>query len=279
MTSRGYRAAMIRPLSDRAVWDQVLGDDIERLHAANFGVYGVGKMRRLMKRQGWLVGRDQVAQVMKALGITGVKRGKTTFTTRTKPAGSYSSDKVNRTFRATNPSQLWIADITYVARWSRFAYVAFVPDFFSRTIVGWSVSSSLKTDMLPLQALNMAAWNVSDDLTGLIHHSDRGSNYVSLTYTDRILELGGTPSVGSKGDSYDNALAESQFALFETELIKKRRPWRTVGQVEWATLEWMWWFNNQRLHSGLDYRTPAEVEVAVYAEQDPVLATATHGKQ
>ena len=279
ITSRGYRAAKNRPLSDRAVRDQVLGDDIERFHAANFGVYGVRKMHRLMKRQGWLVGRDQVAWVMKTRGITGVKRGKTTFTTRTKPADSYPLDKVNRKFRATKPCQLWVADITYVATWSGFAYVAFVTDVFSRTIVGWSVSSSLKTDMLPLQALNMAAWNVSDDLTGLIHHSDRGSNYVSLTYTDRIVELGGTPSVGSTGDSYDNALAESQFALFKTELIKKRRPWRTVEQVELATLEWVWWFNNQRLHSGLDYRTPAEVEAAYYAEQDPVLATATHGKQ
>jgi transposase InsO family protein len=203
ITSRGYRAAKNRPLSDRAVRDQVLGDDIERFHAANFGVYGVRKMHRLMKRQGWLVGRDQVARVMKTRGITGVKRGKTTFTTRTKPADSYPLDKVNRKFRATKPCQLWVADITYVATCSGFAYVAFVTDVFSRTIVGWSVSSSLKTDMLPLQALNMAAWNVSDDLTGLIHHSDRGSNYVSLTYTDRIVELGGTPSVGSKGDSYD----------------------------------------------------------------------------
>jgi transposase InsO family protein len=207
---------------------------------------------------------------MKTRGITGVKRGKTTFTTRTKPADSYPLDKVNRKFRATKPCQWWVADITYVATWSGFAYVAFVTDVFSRTIVGWSVSSSLKTDMLPLQALNMAAWNVSDDLTGLIHHSDRGINYVSLTYTDRIGELGGTPSVGFKGDSYDNALAESQFALFETELIKKRRHWPTVEQVELATLEWAWWFNNQRLHSGLDYRTTAEVEEAVCVEHNPV---------
>jgi len=125
----------------------------------------------------------------------------------------------------------------------------------------------------------MAAWNVSDDLTGVIHHSDRGSNYVSLAYTDRIVELGGTPSVGSKGDSYDNALAESQVALFKTELIKKRRPWRTVEQVELATLEWVWWFNNQRLHSELDYRTPAEVEAEYYAQNNTVSAPAIHGKQ
>ena len=156
--------------------------------------------------------------------------------------------------------------------------MAFVTDVFSRRIVGWSVSETMKTDMLPLQALNIAAWAVSDDLTGLVHHSDRGSNYVSLTYTDRIVELGGTPSVGSKGDSYDNAMAESQFALFKSELIKKRRPWRTVEQVELATLEWVWWFNNQRLHSELDYQTPAEIEAAYNAQTNPVIATATHGK-
>jgi len=224
MTSRGYRAAKARPMSDRAIRDRLLGDEIERLHAENYGVYGVRKMHHLMRRQGWVVGRDQVARVMKTRGITGVRRGRTTFTTKPKKTDSYPADKVNRQFVATQPCQLWVADITYVATWSGFAYVAFVTDVFSRKIVGWSVSSTLKTDMLPLQALNMAAWMVSDDLTGLVHHSDRGSNYVSLTYTDRIIELGGTPSVGSIGDSYDNALAESQFALFKTELIKKHRP-------------------------------------------------------
>lgn len=277
MTSRGYRAVKNRPMSDRAIRDQVLGDEIERLHAENYGVYGVRKMYYLMRRQGWIVGRDQVARVMKTRGVTGVKRGKTTFTTKTKTSDSYPADKVQRRFQAERPNQLWVADITYVATWAGFAYVAFVTDVFSRKIVGWSVSSTLKTDMLPLQALNMAAWMVSDDLTGLVHHSDRGSNYVSLAYADRIVELGGTPSVGSKGDSFDNALAESQFALFKTELIKKRRPWRTVEQVELATLEWVWWFNNQRLHSEIGNVPPIEIEQAYYAEKDPVLATVSHG--
>jgi transposase InsO family protein len=266
-------------MSDRAVRDQLLGDEIERLHAENYGVYGVRKMHHLMRRQGWVVGRDQVARVMKTPGIMGVKRGRTMFTTKPKKTDSYPADKVNRQFVATRPCQLWVAGITSVATWSGFAYVAFVTGVFQRKIVGWSVSSTLKTDMLPLQALNMAAWMVSDDLTGLVHHSDRGSNYVSLAYTDRIIELGGTPSVGSKGDSYDNALAESQFALFKTELIKKRRPWRSVEQVELATLEWVWWFNNQRLHSELDYATPAEMEAEYYADKVLVLATAIHGKQ
>jgi transposase InsO family protein len=176
-------------------------------------------------------------------------------------------DKVNRKFRATKPCQWWVADITYVAtcldsRWSGFAYVAFVGDGFSRTIVGWSVSLSRKTDMLPLQALNMAAWNVSDDLTGLIHHSDRGSNYVSLTYTDRIVELGGTPSVGSKGDSWDNALTESFFSA-----LKNERVHRTVhaakAQAKRDVIMYLeGFYNNRRRHSTLGYRRPNDVHYA-----------------
>ena len=159
-----------------------------------------------------------------------------------------------------------------------FVYVAVVTDVFSRKIVGWSVSSTLKTDMLPLQALNIAAWMVSDDLTGLVDHSDRGSNYVSLAYTDRIVKLGGTPSAGSNSNSYDNFFAESQFALFKTELIKKYLPWRTVDQAELTALEWVWWFNNQRPHSETGNLPPIEIEQAYYDEKVPVLATASHGK-
>ena len=184
MTSRGYRAAKSRPLLNRAIRDQVLGDEIERLHVENYGVYGVRKMYYLMRRQGWIVGRDQVARVMKTRGITGVKRGRTTFTTKTKKTDSYPADKVQRRFAAERPNQLWVADITYIPTWTQVAYVAFVTDVFSPKIVGWSVSETLKTDMLPLQALDMAAWMVSDDPTGLVQPSDRGSNYVSLTYTD-----------------------------------------------------------------------------------------------
>jgi transposase InsO family protein len=155
-------------MSNRAIRDQVLGDEMERLHAENYGVYGVRKMYYLMRRQGWLVGRDQVARVMKTRGITGVKRGKTTFTTKTKTSDSYPLDRVQRQFVADRPNQLWVSDITYVATWVGFAYVAFVTDVFSRKIIGWSVSSTLKTEDLPLQALDMAVWNISDDLTGLV---------------------------------------------------------------------------------------------------------------
>jgi transposase InsO family protein len=157
MTSRGYRAAKAHPMSHRAVRNQVLGDQMERPHADNYGVYGVRKMYRLMQRQGRLIGRDQVARIMKTRGITGVKRGRTTFTIRSTTADTYATDKVKKQFVADHPNQLWAADITYVATWAGFAYVAFVTDVFSRKIVGWSVSSTLKTDMLPLQALNMAA--------------------------------------------------------------------------------------------------------------------------
>lgn len=157
--------------------------------------------------------------------------------------------------------------------------MAFVTDVFSRRIVGWNVSGSLKTEMSPLPALEMAAWGAAGDLGQLIHHSDRGSNYVSLVYTDRVTELGATPSVGTVGDSYDNALAEAVNGLFKTELIRRRGPWRTVEQVELATLEWVWWWNNQRLHSELDYRTPTEVEASHYADLETrKLATASHGK-
>ena len=174
MTSRGCRAAKTGEPSNRAIRDLALGDELERLHVETFGVYGVRKMHRLMRRQGWLVGPDQVARVMQIRGIAGVKRGRTLFTTKTRKSDSYPTDKVQRRFVAERPNHLWVADIySYAPTWTQ---VAFVTDVFSRKIVGWSVSSTLKTDMLPLQALNMAAWMVSDDLTRLVHHSDRGSN-------------------------------------------------------------------------------------------------------
>lgn len=239
LTARGYRAAKTRPPFARAIRDDVLGAEIARLHAENYGVYGVRKMR--------------------------VRRSRRVFTTGPGPAAARPADLVQRRFRADAPCRLWVSDITYVATWSGFAYVAFATDVFSRRIVGWSVSSSLRTEASPLPELEMAAWS-SGDITGLIHHSDRGSNYVSLVYTDRILELDATPSVGSVGDSYDNALAEAVNGLYKTELIRRRAPWRTIEQVELATLEWVWWWNNQRLHAELDYRTPAEVEAAHYAD-------------
>lgn len=282
ITSRGYRQAKSRPVSARSLTDELLGAEIVRLHAENYGVYGVygvRKMHALMRRQGWVIGRDQTGRIMKKVGIAGVKRSKRVFTTKSHPAQVRPSDLVERQFTASAPNRLWVADITYVRTWQGFAYVAFVTDVFSRRIVGWNVSSTLKADVLPLQALNMAAFASKSDLSGLTHHSDHGSNYMSMVYTDRIIELGAMPSTGTVGDSYDNALAEAVNGLYKTELIRRRGPWRTLEEVEIATLEYVWWWNNQRLHSQLNYLTPLEKESAYYAELESTgMAPAIPGK-
>lgn len=195
-----------------------------------------------------------------------MRKSKRVFTTKPDPALQRPTDLVNRRFTADGPRRLWVCDVTYVATWSGFAYVAFVTDVYSRRIVGWNVAATLKAEILPMQALDMAAWDVGDDLTGLTHHSDHGSNYMAMVYTDRIVELGAVPSTGTVGDSYDNAMAEAVNNLYKTELTRQRGPWRTVEQVELATLERVWWWNNQRLHGELDMRTPLEVETAYYAD-------------
>ena len=274
-TARGYRAAKARPVSDRQVRDRVLVPEVARLHAENYGVYGVRKMHALLHRQGWEVGRDQTARFMRLAGVRGVKRSKKIFTTKPDPRIAQPRNLVKRDFTAIVPRRLWVADITYVATWVGFAYVAFVIDVFSRTIVGWNVASTLKADVLPLQALNMTAFNASGPLDELVHHADHGSNYLSMVYTDRIVELGARPSTGTVGDSYNNALAESVNGLYKTELIRNQSPWRTVKQVELATLEYVWWWNHQHLHGELDYRTPTEVEAAYYAGHESPLPALT----
>ncbi len=279
ITARGYRAAKARPPSARALKDELLVLEVARLHAENYGVYGVRKMYALMRRQGWKIGRDQTARLMKIADVRGVKRSKKVYTTKPDPAAVKPADLVQRRFHAPAPRRLWVADITYVATWSGFAYVAFVTDVYSRRIVGWNVAATLKADILPLQALDMAAWDAkregAADLTRLVHHADHGSNYLSIVYTDRIGELGAKPSTGTVGDSFDNALAQAVNGLYKTELIRRRGPWRTIEQVELATLEYVWWWNNQRLHGELAMRTPLEVEAAYYAAQEssrPALA-------
>ena len=204
ITARGYRAAKARPPSARSLKDELLVPEIARLHAENYGVYGVRKMHALMRRQGWEIGRDQTARLMKVADVRGVKRSKKVFTTKPDPAAVKPADLVQRRFHAPAPRRLWVADITYVATWSGFAYVAFVTDVYSRRIVGWNVAATLKADILPLQALDMAAWDAKRegavDLAGLVHHADHGSNYLSIVYTDRIGELGANPSTGTVGD-------------------------------------------------------------------------------
>ncbi len=278
LTSRGYRAAKARVPSARQLRDELLVPEIRRLHEENYGVYGVRKMHALLRRQGWDVGRDQIARLMGLAGVRGVARSKKVFTTKSDPTIPQPQDLVKRDFTASAPRRLWAADITYVATWAGFAYVAFVIDVFSRMIVGWNVASTLKADVLPLQALNMAAFNAAGPLDELVHHADHGSNYLSVVYTDRIVEIGAKPSTGTVGDSYDNALAEAVNGLYKTELIRRRGPWRTVEQVELATLEYVWWWNNSRLHGELGYRAPAEIEAAYYADQEsPQPATARQG--
>jgi len=260
---RGYRAATTRPPSARALSDPLLGGGMLRLHTENYGVYGVRKMHALMRRQGWALGRDQTGRIMRTLGLRGVNRSTRVFTTKSDPASVKPKDLLQRRFTAAAPCQLWVVDITSVRTWQGFASV------------GFNVASTLKADILPLQALDMAAFSARGDLTGLTHHSDHGSNYISLVYTDRIVELGATPSTRTVGDSYDNALAEAVNGLYKTELIRQRGPWHTIEQVELATLEWVWWWNTQRLHSELGYRTPGEVEATYYADLDtPETATA-----
>jgi len=266
LTSRGYRAAVGRAPSARRLRDDLLVPEIARLHAENYGVYGRRKMHALMRRQGWDIGRDQTERLMRLAGVRGVKKSKRVFTTKTDRTQSLPQDLVNRRFTADGPRRLWVCDVTYVATWSGFAYVAFVTDVYSRRIVGWNVAATLKAEILPLQALDMAAWDAGGDLTGLTHHSDHGSNYMAMVYTDRVVELGAVPSTGTVGDSFDNAMAEAVNNLYKTELIRQRGPWRTVEQVELATLEWVWWWNNSRLHGELDMRTPIEVEQAYYAD-------------
>nr|WP_248242382.1 IS3 family transposase [Microbacterium kunmingense] len=266
LTSRGYRSAVGRAPSARQLRDDLLVPEVARLHAENYGVYGRRKMHALMRRQGWEIGRDQTERLMRLAGVRGVRKSKRVFTTRSDKTAALPSDLVNRRFTAPAPRRLWVCDVTYVATWSGFAYVAFVTDVYSRRIVGWNVAATLRSEILPMQALDMAAWGAGGRLDGLIHHADHGSNYTAMVYTERIVELGAVPSTGTVGDSFDNAMAEAVNNLYKTELIRQQGPWRTVEQVELATLEWVWWWNNQRLHGELDMRTPVEVETAYYAD-------------
>jgi putative transposase len=255
-----YYAAKSRPPSARALEDAALKPQLTRIHEENFGVYGARKLWRQLLREGIHIGRDRVVRLMRELGITGAVRGKPKRTTIPAEVAARPGDLVERQFAAAAPNRLWVADLTYVRTWSGFCYVAFIIDAYSRRIVGWRVSTSLRTD-LALDALEMALWaRRYDDLGGLIHHSDRGVQYLAIRYTERLAEAGAVASVGSKGDSYDNALAESVNGLYKTELIWRRGPWRTVEEVELATLGWVDWWNHRRLHGACGDTPPVEFE-------------------
>ena len=262
-----YYAARSRPLSARQLRDAQLMVEIQRVYKANFSVYGVRKVWRQLHREGIVVGRDRVARLMGELGICGVVRGKTKRTTTPAETAERPADLVERDFSAPAPNRLWVADLTYVATWAGFAYVAFVIDAFSRMIVGWRVSTSLRAT-LALDALEMAVWaRQHEGLDGLVHHSDRGVQYLSIRYTQRLAEEGAVASVGSKGDSFDNALAEAVNGLYKAELIGPRGPWRGAEQVELATLAWVQWWNERRLHGATGDIPPAEYEAIYYRQQ------------
>ena len=255
-----YYSALSRPPCKRKVRDDELRGHIARVFEDNYGVYGARKVWRQLNREGVVVARCTVERLMRQMGLAGRVRGRRRRTTVPATSADRPADLVERAFWATSPNQLWVADITYVATWSGFAYVAFVTDVFSRRIVGWRVSSNLRAD-LALDALEMAIWSRKDDaFPELVHHSDRGCQYLSIRYTERLADIGAAASVGSRGDSYDNALAESVFGLYKAELITMQAPWRTVEDVELATLSWVHWWNTQRLHSAIGDVPPAEFE-------------------
>jgi len=242
----------------RAKREAVLRPEIARCWHANQRVYGAKKVWKQLNREGVRVARCTVARLMKSAGLRGVVRGRRVRTTIPESMLERPRDLVPRAFRAERPNQLWVADFTYVATWRGFVYVAFVIDVFSRRIVGWRVSTSMRTD-LALDALEQALYDRETD-GQLIHHSDRGSQYLSITYTERLAVAGIEPSVGSRGDSYDNALAETIIGLFKTEVIHHRGPWKGMEDVEFATLCWVSWYNTERIMEPLGYLSPAEYE-------------------
>jgi transposase InsO family protein len=260
-------------LPARAQRDLALKPEILRVHAENFGVYGVRKVWRQMQREGFGIARCTVERLMRELGLQGVIRGKPVRTTVSDKAAPCPLDQVNRQFHAPAPNRLWVADFTYVATWAGFVYVAFVIDVYARYIVGWRVSRTAHAGFV-LDALEQAIHKRRPNRGGLVHHSDRGSQYLSIKYTERLAEAGIEPSVGSVGDSYDNALAETINGLYKAEVVHRRGPWRSFEAVEYATLEWVDWFNNKRLLEPIGNVPPAEAEKRYYAmlDETPVAA-------
>ena len=261
-------------LPARAQRDAALMPEIARVFEENFRVYGVRKVWRQLKREGHDLARCTVARLMRSMGLQGVIRGKPVRTTISDKAAPCPLDHVNREFKAPRPNALWVSDFTYVATWSGFAYVAFIIDAYARRIVGWRVSRTAHTGFV-LDALEQALHERRPlHRGGLVHHSDRGSQYVSIHYTERLAQAGIEPSVGSVGDSYDNALAESINGLYKAEVIHRRGPWRSLEAVEFATLEWVDWFNHRRLLEPIGNIPPAEAEAIYYAAQENLLLAA-----
>lgn len=274
-----YWSAKTRPPCARALRDAELGPKIEALWERNYSVYGRRKLARAARKAGIDVGRDQVARLMRQHGIRGASRARKRFTTHADPAAVRAPDLVRRDFTATRPDHKWVCDFTYCSTWSGIVYVAFVIDVYSRRIVGWKAARTMHANLV-VDALNMAAWTRrGSSLDGLICHSDAGSQYTSIAYTDRLDELDASPSIGTIGDSFDNAMAESVNALYKTELHRNPAalaanggPWRGLDDLEIATCGWVGWFNDERLHGELDDQTPAEVEADYRHRSQPTAA-------
>ena len=256
-----YYATKARPPSRRALSDAVLKPRILKLWKDNYEVYGVRKVTKALRREGVTVGRDQVGRLMAALGIAGMVRGKSKRTTKSDPSAVRAPDLVKRHFTATEPDRLWVSDFTYVPTWSGTVYVAFIVDAFSRTIVGWKAATTMRTDLV-LDTLEMAIWRRGALRRGLVAHSDAGSQYTAIRYTERLAEIGAAPSIGTVGDSYDNALAETVNGLYKNELIHRRGPWRSLEDVEVATAAWVHRWNTARLHGACGDVPPEEYEAA-----------------
>ncbi len=264
-----YYAHRTRPASARAVRDAELLVEIKRVHSdrkVGRGLYGYRKVWHQLRREGIHAPRCQVERLMKAAGLQGIRRGKQFVTTKPDAAAGRPADLVQRDFTAERPNLLWLVDFTYVPTWSGMAFTAFVHDAFSRRIVGWRTAASMPTE-LPLDALEMALWTracAGEDIVGLVHHSDAGSQYTAIRYSDRLLDAGAVASIGTVGDSYDNAQAESLIGLYKAECTKYEGPWRGVDDLELATLSWVSWFNETRLHSSIGHVPPLEYEAEHY---------------
>lgn len=270
----GYYAFKSRPPSRRTLSDAAIWERIEALQADKTkgnGVAGYRKMWHLLKRDGVQVPRCTVARLMRVHGMQGVVRGKKFVTTRPDASASRPPDLVGRDFTAQRPNQLWIVDFTYVPTWAGVAFTAFVKDVYSRRIVGWRTHHRMPTE-LPLDALEMALWvrgRACQDVTGVVHHSDAGSQYTAIRYAERLAEAGAIASIGTVGDSYDNAMAESVIGLYKTECVRRDGPFKTVEELELATLMWVDWYNTGRLHSSIGYVPPVEHEATYYATRTP----------
>jgi putative transposase len=264
-----YYDQVNREPSRREVRDDELKEHITRIHAANYGVYGARKVWLALNREGIEVARCTVERLMGELGLSGAVRGRVKRTTLADPTAARAADLVSRQFGPPAPNRLWVADRTYVSTWSGFAYVAFVTDAYARRILGWRVAATMATSMV-LDSIEHAIWTRQRegifDLKDVVHHTDRGSQYTSIRFTERLSEAGIRPSVGAVGSSYDNALAETIIGLYKIELIKPRKPWRTIEEVELATAEWVDWFNHRRLYEYCGDIPPVDLEAAYYAQ-------------